>query len=64
MKDRRSTVEITDWRPMDAKRGKGRPRERWQDKMDLYWGTLAWKEEVQNRGKLKLHAEAFIQDVD
>ena len=64
MKDRRWTVEITDWRPMDGKRGKGRPKKRWRDEMDSYWGTVAWKEKAQDRGGWKLHAEAFVQHVD
>ena len=64
MKDKRWTVEITDWRPMDGKRGRGRPRKRWRDEIDWYWGSVAWKEKAQNRAEWKLHAEAFIQHVD
>ena len=64
MQDNRWTAQLTDWRPRDGKRGRGRPSKRWRDELDSYWRSVAWKGHAQDRMKWKQHAEAFIQRVD
>ena len=53
MTDSRWTKSITEWRPMDGKRTRGRPMKRWRDEIDTYWRTAAWNRHAQNRGEWK-----------
>jgi hypothetical protein len=64
MSDNRWTILLTDWRPRDGHRKRGRPSKRWRDELDHYWRTVAWKRYAQDRGTWKQHTEAFIQQVD
>ena len=64
MRDDRWTSNITDWRPMDGKRPRGRPLKRWRDEIDAFWKSVAWRANAQDRKSWKRNAEAFIQQVD
>ena len=41
MTDKRWTKSITEWKPMDGKRTRGRPMKRWRDEIDTYYQTAA-----------------------
>ena len=64
MTDDRWTVRLTDWRPMDGKRPRGRPMKRWRDQLDSYWKSVSWKSKALDRQEWKRHAEVFVQHVD
>ena len=64
IKDARWTVEVTEWRPREGERKKGRPFRRWRDDIDKFWQTVTWKRQAQNRALWKSNVEAFIQQVD
>jgi hypothetical protein len=64
MKDARWTVAVTEWRPREGERKKGRPLKRWRDDIDKFWESVTWKRQAQNRALWKSNVEAFIQQVD
>lgn len=64
MRDNRWTYCITNWRPYDGIRRRGRPMKRWQDDLVEYWKGNIWQREAQDRRKWELHAEAFAQRRD
>ena len=64
MQDSRWTCQVTDWRPMDGRRPRGRPSKRWRDEIDAYWKSVAWRASAQDRLSWRSNAEAFIQQVD
>ena len=37
LKDNRWTCQVTDGRPMDGSRPRGRPLKRWRDEIDEFW---------------------------
>ena len=49
MTDNRWTARLTDWRPMDGKRSRGRPLKRWRDELDHYWNSVTWKRKAGDR---------------
>ena len=64
MRDDRWTNTVTEWRPRDGKRARGRPMKRWRDEIDSHWRSVTWRRDAQDRCSWKNHAEAFIQQVD
>ena len=64
LQDNRWTSKVTDWRPMDGSRPRGRPSKRWRDKMDDFWRSAKWKQKAQDRLSWKWNAEAFVLQVD
>ena len=64
IQDNRYTPQVTDWRPMDDNRPRGRPSKRWRDEIDDFWRSVAWKQNAQDRLSWKKNSEAFIQQMD
>ena len=64
MKDDRWTYQITNWRPRDGKRRQGRPSKRWRDELDSSFGSVTWNRQASDRSIWRVHAEAFVQQVD
>ena len=60
LQDKRWTLQVTDCRPMDGIRPRGRPSMRWRDEIDDFWRSVSWKQNAQDRLSWKRNAEAFI----
>ena len=42
--DNRWTYQVTDWRPMDGSRPRGRPSKGWKDEIDDFLRSVTWKQ--------------------
>ena len=62
--EKRWTFQVTDRRPMDGSRSRGRPPKRWRNEIDAFWRSVTWKQNAQDILSWKNNAEAFIQQVD
>ena len=60
MHDNRWTYQLTDWRPMDGTRARGRPLKRWRDELDAFWQSVAWKKFAQNKTSRKRQSASDI----
>ena len=49
LQDNRWTSQVTDWRPMDGSRLRGRPSKRWRSEIDDVWRSGTWKQNTQDR---------------
>jgi hypothetical protein len=59
----RWTKILTEWRPYEGKRNKGRPKTRWRDELERRVGKF-WHRETQDRKKWKLIGEAYARQWD
>ena len=59
IQDNRWTLRITNWKPYERKRPRGRPARRWRHELDEYWEDTIWQRIAQDRQTWKQHAEAF-----
>ena len=64
IRDNRWTLRVTNWKPYERKRHRGRPARRWRDELDDNWKGTIWKRIAQDRQMWKLHTEAFAQPRD
>ena len=59
IRDNRWTLHITNWKPYERKRPRGRPARLWRDELADYWKGTIWQRIAQDRHMWKQHAEAF-----
>ena len=58
IQDNRWTSQVTDWRPMDDSRPRGRPSKRWRDEIDDFWRSVTWKGNAQ---KTDCHGKGMLR---
>ena len=56
IQDSRWTSQVTDWRPMDGSRPRGRPSKRWRNEIDDFLRSVAWKKNAPDRLSRKRNA--------
>ena len=60
----RWTSQVTDWRPMDGSRPRGRPWKRWRDEIDDSWRSVRrmLKRDCHGKTMLRLSSNTWIDN--
>ena len=58
--DERLAKVVEDWTPMNGKRNKGRPKQRWKDQI-IEHGSIFWRRKAKDRSRWKEIGTSFIR---